>query len=112
MVYVSSPLFLKDAESTRVIGLFDLKVTDQSLISLFVLFVRISAPLKPEPQSEYSSYLYDSSFSVNETVLEFLIDVIHGNGGWMNHVGGIETIIAQFIEQDFVGREIIEKAPT
>ena len=30
----------------------------------------------------------------------------------MNHVGGIEAVIAQFIEQDFVGREIIGKAPT
>ena len=68
IVYVPSALSVNAAESACVIGLLAPKVIVQSLIVSFVLFVRISAPLKPEDQLEYSSYLYLRSPFFNVTV--------------------------------------------
>lgn len=39
-------------------------------------------------------------------VLESLPDVLHGKWGRMNHVVGIEAVVAKFIEHDFVGWKI------
>ena len=41
-----------------------------------------------------------------ETILEAAVDVVDGLWGGVQHVGCIETVVAQLIEQDFVGGKI------
>ena len=41
-----------------------------------------------------------------ESLGEALVDVLHGLFRWMEHVGSVETVVAQLVVHDFVGREI------
>ena len=41
-----------------------------------------------------------------ETILETAVDVVDGLWGGMQHVGCIEAVVAQLVEQDLVGGKI------
>ena len=47
-----------------------------------------------------------------ETILEAAVDVVDGLWGGMQHVGCIEAVVAQLVEQDLVGREIEQRIPS
>ena len=60
-------------------------------------------------------FCFSDRFIVLQVLLHLVIhavfhqsspDVIYGKRKWMYHIVGIETIVAKFVEQYFVSREI------